>query len=226
MRKFNLLSILLLAFVFIVASCTKEGPEGPAGATGPQGPTGLGGATGPAGPAGPTGPAGTTGPTGPQGPAGTANVIYSAWFTAEQNGGWADTTINLVALQKKFNKPAPGATLAMLNNGVVLSYMKLFPDGAGGTTTSVRQLPYSNPGTSSEFFPLHYVGSITYALVSTANPGVATSTPGAGVEFRYVLIPGGVAGGRTSGVGGTNYTADQVRAMSYAEVCRIFRIQP
>src|SRR5690242_16273859 len=89
MRKFRLLTILLLAVAFIAVNCTKEGPEGPAGATGPQGPAGVQGPAGPAGPAGPNGPAG---PTGPQGPAGTANVIYSPW-TDFVGATWSAATV-------------------------------------------------------------------------------------------------------------------------------------
>jgi hypothetical protein len=114
--------------------------------------------------------------------------------------------------------------LGILNTGVVLSYVKLIPDGAGGTTTAIRQLPYANPGTATEFFPLHYVGSITFAHISTASPGVAVAASSGTLEFRYVIIPGSVAGGKTTGVGGTNYTAAQVRAMSYERVCQLFHI--
>jgi hypothetical protein len=224
MRKFRQLTLLLLAITFIAVNCTKEGPEGPAGATGPQGPPGTGGGAGPAGPAGPGGPAGPAGPAGPQGPAGTANVTYSAWFTPDQNGGWVDTTINGVATQKKFNKSAPGATLAMLNTGVVISYMKLNPDGAGGATTSIRQLPYANPGTATEYFPLHYVGSITYAHVSTGNPGVAVGASSGALEFRYVLIPGAVAGGRMMSGPAAGYQVAQLQSMSYQDVCSTFDI--
>jgi hypothetical protein len=151
-------------------------------------------------------------------------VIYSSWFTPAANGGWVDTTINGVLSQKKFNKSAPGVTLSVLNTGVVISYVKLNPDGIGGTTTSIRQLPYASPGSANEFFPLHYVGSITYAEVSTANPGVAVTASNSLLEFRYVIIPGGISGGKSAGVGGTNYTAEQLHNMSYEKVCEIFKI--
>lgn len=224
MRKFSLLSLLLLSFSFILVNCTKEGPEGPAGATGPQGPAG-GTVTGPAGPTGPTGPGGATGPAGP---AGSANVVYSSWFTPAQNGNWVDTTINLIAAQKKFNKAAPGATLSMLNTGIILSYVKLNPDGLGGTTTSIRQLPYTNPGEGTQIAPIHYVGSITYAHVSILSPGVAVAAFSNSLEFRYVLIPGGIAGGRFSEkaaqINGQVYTESQLQAMSYSQICSLLNI--
>jgi hypothetical protein len=202
MKKYNLLSLVLISITFTTINCSKEGPAGPAGATG------------------------LAGPAGPQGPVGTANVIYSGWFTPAQNGGWVDTTINGVALQKKFNKPAPGVTSGILNTGIIISYMKLNPDGAGGTTTSIRQLPYANPGTATHYLALHYVGSITYAQISTANPGVAVTASSSGLEFRYILIPGGVSGGRLAGGTVSGYTADGLKNMSYEQVTALFNIPP
>jgi hypothetical protein len=220
MRKFKLLSLLLLVIAFITINCTKEGPEGPAGATGAQGPTGGSGGAGPTGPAGPSGPAGPTGPTGPQGPAGTANVIYSAWFTS---GAWTGTGTNYAY----FDKAAPGATAAIRDNGVILAYARL-----SGDATNIRPLP-ATTGTGSAIILWNFlstaVGNIRFSVENPAaivNPSVAN-------EFRYVLIPGTVLGGRSAGgvnvptgVGGTNYTIAQIKAMSYSQVCRLFNIQP
>ncbi len=218
MRKFKLLSLLSFAIVFIAISCTKEGPEGPAGATGPQGPTGIGGPAGPTGPTGPSGPAGPTGPTGPQGPAGTANVIYSAWF---QSNPWADTTINGIGAAIH-RKAAPGVTQAILDNGVVLVFAKLT-----GSNGSVMQLPFIfNFSGAYQFTHLLYLNKI-HLIVSNLN---GTATTGASWatsnEFRYVIIPGGVAGGKTTGLGGTNYSAEQLKTMPYSQLCRLFNIQP
>jgi hypothetical protein len=222
MRKFRLLSLVLLAISFIVFSCTKEGPEGPAGATGAQGPTGANGATGPAGPAGPTGPGGATGATGATG---TANVIYSAWSTITV---WADTTIPFIssAVVGRAIRTAPGVTQAVIDQGVVLSYCTLGAVGSGIGTFSLPFVWGSAPP------PWQYnqtlaVGKIIYYIT---NPTAANQSPGAGSfgsntwNWRYIIIPGGVSGGRSSGVGGTNYTADQVRSMSYSEVCSLFNI--
>lgn len=197
MRKISLLPLLLISIVAI--QCSKDGPKGD------------------------TGPAGPAGPQGPQGPTGTANVIYSAWFTPDQNGGWKDTTINGIATQKKFNKPAPGVTLNILNQGIIISYIKLNPDGAGVTTASIRQLPYTNPGSATAYLPIHYVGSISYCQVSIVSPGVAVSASSGALEFRYVIIPGGVSGGRITG-GAAGYTAEQLREMSYEQITDLFNI--
>jgi hypothetical protein len=216
MKKIHVLSLMVIVANFLMIGCSKQGPVGPAGPTGNNGATGA------------------TGATGPQGPAGTANVIFSGWFTPAQNGNWVDTTINGVAQQKKFRKAAPEVTLSIMNTGVVLSYVKLNPDGTGGTTTTIRQLPYADVGQAREFIQLTYNSNITYAVTSTANPGVAipagiTTT----LEFRYVIIPGSVAGGRlinngekTAEVNGKLYTESQLKAMSYAEVCSLLKIQP
>ena len=62
-------------------------------------------------------------------------------------------------------------------------------------------------------------------------PGVQTSGSfGAGTQFRYVLIPGGVAGGRSvnsekiSQIKGQSYTETQLKGMSYTEVCKLLAI--
>ena len=227
MRKYRLLSLLALAITFLAVSCTKEGPEGPAGATGAQGPTGPGGATGPAGPTGPVGPAGPTGATGPQGPPGTANVIYSAWLAVSSHSALLDSAFADFGLCKRFYRSAPSVSAAILDNGLVLSYWRV--GGAGGAIYA--NLPYQFPVGAQTY----YLGALPVAT-NGPNPGgkiiFFTSIFGAGAgwvpngtaETRYVVIPGVVGGGRTAGVGGTNYTPDQVKAMSYEQVCNLFSI--
>lgn len=231
MRKFRLLSLLLLAIAFIAVSCTKEGPEGPAGATGSQGPTGATGPTGPVGPGGPTGPAG---PTGPQGPAGTANVIYGAWTTEPGNWG-ADTT--MLSLNngnaKRFIVACPGLTQAILDQGVILCYFR-----GGVTSNNPIALPYNIPlplAAPNNMETVDYRASLSkityifYILNNTSAP-VPFSNINSGGQFRYILIPGGVAG-RTFGqraaqVNGQTYTQSQLERMSYAQVCSLLKIQP
>ncbi len=224
MRKFRLLSLLTLAITFLAVSCTKEGPEGPAGATGPQGPVGNTGATGPAGPTGPGGPAGPAGPTGPQGPPGTANVIYSAWLTVANHSALLDSGITDFGTCKRFYRSAPSVTASVLDNGLVLSYWRV-------TTVIYANLPYLFPVGAQTY----YLGSIPVAT-NGATPGGkiiyftsifgagAGWTPNSGAETRYVVIPGVVGGGRSAGIGGTNYTADEIKAMSYEQVAQLFNI--
>ena len=218
MRKFRLLSLLALAITFLAVSCTKEGPEGPAGANGPQGPVGAAGATGAIGPIGPQGP------VGPVGPAGSANVIYSAWLTVANHAAVIDSPITDYGTCKRFYRSAPSVTAGVLDNGLVISYWRV-------TTVIYSTIPYQFPVGASTY----YLGAIPVST-NGASPGGkiiyftsifgagAGWTPNSGAETRYIIIPGAIAGGRSAGVGGTNYTADQVRAMSYEQVCHVFNI--
>jgi Collagen triple helix repeat (20 copies) len=221
MRKFRLLSLLALAITFLAVSCTKEGPEGPAGATGAQGPQGGPGPAGPIGPIGPTGPAGPTGPTGPQGPAGTANVIYSNWFTFTA-GEWADSNMTNIGLAKRAIRNVTSVTQAVIDNGVVLTYL-LGPSSTQGPYL----LPFVCTGCS---LPYPIFGSIPqpgkiifYNIRIDGTPGIVPNG-----SFRYIVIPGGVLGGRSAEksaeINGRVYTESQLKAMSYAQVCSLLRI--
>lgn len=101
MRKFNSLSLLLLALTFIAASCTKEGPEGPVGATGAQGPPGA------------------TGAPGTPGTPGAGITTYSTWVTTVD----ADWVLGYVApnnynVERIYNRTAPGVTASILDQGL------------------------------------------------------------------------------------------------------------
>ncbi|HMU45303.1 MAG TPA: hypothetical protein PKC72_02995 [Chitinophagaceae bacterium] len=228
MRKFKLLSLLSFAIIFLAISCTKEGPEGPAGATGPQGPSGTNGATGPTGPTGPAGPQGPTGPTGPQGPAGTANVIYSTWatFTA---GDWADSSMSNLGTAKRAIRTAPGLVQAIVDNGVVLTYTR----NPGFPGVGPYMLPFtvlsSVPNIVIGYIPV--TGKVIFYNQRTDNSGgIVLNTA---YEFRYILIPGGVAGGRSANSGetvvdinGQVYTESQLKHMPYNQVCSLLKITP
>ena len=227
MRKFRLLSLLLLAIAFITINCTKEGPEGPAGAAGAQGPAGGSGPAGPGGPIGPSGPAGPigpVGPAGPQGPAGTANVIYTAWtnfnvanWTAVQNIFGID--------QRRYPIPAPGITQTMLDNGVVIVYIKF-----SGVANTAYPLPMvesiAGSGGLQNLQNINTLSTITLRFFNANGVG-DPGTFGSPNQWRYVLIPGGIAGGRSANGSGPymGYTEQQLRAMPYSEICRIFNIQ-
>ena len=163
----------------------SQGPKGDKGDTGATGPRGATGATGPAGPrgaTGATGPAGPRGATGPQGPAGTANVIYSGWVSFQQ--AERDTLIDGTNL-KVNHLPAPRLTQAIIDNGAIQVYMRF------GTT--VLTLPYtsragSRPNTVS-FVPRPGRIYVTRFTHDGATPYLGFGP----VQFRYVLIPGGVS---------------------------------
>lgn len=217
MRKFSLLTLLLLAITFIAVNCTKEGPEGPAGATGPQGPPGSGGTTGPAGPAGPTGPTGPTGPQGPQGPTGSANVIYSTWAVSPNS--IRDTTID-ATLYSCTDISAPSLSQAILDNGVVLTYFRV-------GTIGPYLLPYTSfagasPNTIQSLNKLNRIFILRNNLNQNVEAGHVHLA--GGLEYRYVLIPGAVAGGRFMSGAATGYTVNQVQNMTYDQVRSTFNI--
>jgi len=196
MRKFRLLSLLLVTIAFLAVNCTKEGPEGPAGAAGPQG------------------------------PAGTANVIYSSWIN---EGPWADTS--MVSLEvvsggkaSRMIVAAPSLSSAVLDQGVVLSYIK-----TSLSPGSPILLPYYIGGNSGliEIGSRPQIQKIIYYWYFPTSPGTqATGALGASTQFRYVIIPGAVSGGRMANGQTTYYgrTETELKSMSYHDVCTLFSI--
>jgi Collagen triple helix repeat (20 copies) len=191
------------------------GPQGTTGATGAQGPIGLTGPTGPQGATGPVGPQGLTGPQGPQGPAGpqgppgTSNVIYSGWLNLNlvlnNTSGLFFQSISSASL-----------TLAIYNSGVILAYCKV------GNSGFIYPVPHQFPASvnGGAYIKIAYgFDSPGFLQVLSDN---ATVFNGSNV-FRYVLIPGSVAGRFTSGPA-AGYTVDQVKAMSYSQISSLFNI--
>src|SRR5690606_18800227 len=174
----------------------EKGDKGDRGAKGDKGDTGARGATGA------TGPRGATGATGPQGPAGTANVIYSNWLSFQQSQ--RDTVIDGTNL-KVNHLPAPRLTQAIIDNGMIQVYMRF------GTT--VLPLPYTSdagsgtgPAKTSTVSFIPRPGRLFLTRYTHDN----TATVGFGsLQFRYVLIPGGVQ---------ANANLKNVNLESYSEV--------
>ncbi len=228
MRKFRLLSLLLLAITFIVINCTKEGPEGPVGATGPQGPAGTNGANGTNGTNGTNGAAGTTGPQGIQGVPGTANVIYSSWLLTGV-GNWTTTGTTPYYANYLYDRAATGVTQSIMDQGVVLSYMKgLFALGAG-EVVGLPYTRYSQGGINyidQYSFILNAPGNIRYLYTSGNNLTPIAISNIEPISTRYIIIPGGVSGGRGIDVQmtSTGYTVDELKTMSYHQVCTLLKI--
>ena len=208
MRKLRLLSLSLLAILFITVNCTKEGPEGPVGATGPQGPPGSNGVGAP-------GPAGANGAAGPPG---TANVIYSAWFSFAATD-WADTTMTNLGTSRRANKATASITQAIVDNGTVLAYF-----ATGLPAVSSYPLPFITSTTPAlNIAYLFAPGRIIYYAHVVQTGGGAVNVPTT-YGFRYIIIPGGVAGGRMMNGPATGYTVEQLKAMTYEEVLNKFSI--
>lgn len=165
--------LVLLFFVSIMAIGCKKGD------TGPQGPAGSAGANGSGGPAG---------PQGPQGDPGVANVIYSDWMDVQflpdtvHNGAAIDTLGFLAELA------ASKLDSSILANGEIKIFLNL------NTTAEavVVPLPYFNIYSGISISPTFSLQNIF--LYSNAD--VSTVTVGSDIflQYRYVLIPGGVHG--------------------------------
>jgi hypothetical protein len=214
MRKFTLLSVLLIASSLIIINCTKEGPEGPVGATGPQGPAGSNGATG------------QTGPTGPQGAPGVnANVIYSAWLTSPYSS--RDTSIDGTCHRVR-HLDAPSLTATILNQGVMVTYFRVgsigpyllpYTSDAGGATNQLEAI-YA---TQKIFITRKTFGSCRYSAADPGTAPVLVNLP-QGLEYRYILIPGIVGGGKMMNGPAAGYSVDDLKAMPYEDVVKKFKI--
>jgi hypothetical protein len=174
--------MLILAVSFsLLTACSKEGPTGQTGPAGPAGPTGA------------TGANGTNGTTGATGPTGTANVIYSAWVYAHS---FNDSTVDNSAIKVGYID-APKLTSTLLNSGEI----KIYFTYGGGTFT----LPYtSNAGGKPNVISYTPMLSkiLVYRFTFDNSNSVALSTL---LQYRYVLIPGGVSARKSTGINWDNY---------------------
>ncbi|WP_165933397.1 collagen-like protein [Arundinibacter roseus] len=159
--------LLLGSLVAILFACMSacEGPQGPVG---------------PAGDPGSQGPAGEQGPTGATG---TANVIYSPWARA---GSW--TATDLYGVNRFYvDISAPRLSQEVLDRGAILVYVKLTTEN-----NQVRQLPVTVYAQfTEELLDFSLVVNRIRVWSTPIKPPIA---PSPNNEFRYVLIPGGLAG--------------------------------
>ena len=164
MKKLNLLAFVFACIAFGMVSCSK-GSAGPAGATG---------ATGPAGPAGPTG---------------SGTIAYSAWTTLAMDiqniqpnsGGGADTIYSQIIT-------APAITSAIIDQGVVLSYIGIPGGATNGTDTAVLSISEASTfyGLFTQQFSVGEIDvlSLDFSIILDA-------------LYRYVVISGSVAAGNS-----------------------------
>lgn len=150
-----------------------------------KGSDGAAGATGPAGPAGPAGPTGATG---------SANVIYSAWLDVTY-------TLNTTDSFYYATITAPRLVDSILQKGTVMTYVN-----AGSTASpTVLPLPYTDL-VSFLFIDVAY----TLGKINLSSDGNISTTTTSGTkiqQYRYIIIPGGVASGRAATVDWKNYAA-------------------
>ncbi len=149
---------------------------------------------------------GIDGQTGATGATGTANVIYSAWILGSTP---VDTSIDGTT-GVTFSINAPELSQDILDKGTVLVYLKFGSD--------VFPLPYTSyaggyPNTISAIASLLKIKIFRFAHVTGKTITLPTS-----LNWRYILIPGGVAA--TAKVKKVDYSK-----MSYEEVCSRLSIQ-
>jgi hypothetical protein len=161
------------------------GPQGPAGATGSKGDTGATGATGPQGPAGATGPKGDTGATGPQGPAGPAgtgslSVVYSDWFTPAFVDWQKLTEKNYL-----YSVIETKITQEIIDKGVVLAYTRQVASGPA----YLLPLMLETSSGLTNYNVSAALGKVNITFVELLD---IQGKPATGLQFRYVIIPGGI----------------------------------
>lgn len=148
---------------------------------------------GPQGPQGDKGETGATGAIGPVGETGSTDVIYSKWVYAHTFG---DSTIDNSAIKVGYID-APKLTSTMLNSGEVKVYFTY----GGGTFI----LPYtSNAGGKPNIISYTPMLNkiLAYRFVFDNSNSIALSTL---LQYRYVIIPGGVAARKNTGINWDNY---------------------
>lgn len=156
------------------------------------------------------------GPRGAAGPAGTANVIYSEWYSPVT---W-DPQIIFGVYERTFTMTTPALTQDIIDNGVVLVYMRFV-----GLAPEISQLPVSLEDVDYNFTFRAQSGSIKVVYWRYTNPGVDPGVIPSENLVRYVLIPGGVLddAALSRGITSTQLTGS-LDSMPYREVCGMLDI--
>lgn len=155
------------------------GATGATGATGPKGDTGATGATGP------KGDTGATGATGPQGPAGTGtgtttNVIYSDWVAPAFVDWQKITEKNYI-----YSIIETKITQDIIDKGVLLAYSRQ----AAGSPAYLLPLMLETSSGLTNYNIAAALGKVNITFTELLD---IQGKPVAGLQFRYVIIPGGI----------------------------------
>jgi len=150
---------------------------------------------------------GIDGEKGADGAPGTANVIYSEWKTAPT--AVAETVDGTSGMSTSINAPELSADI--LARGTILVYVSF---GSG-----TFALPYTSTagGAVNTITAISSVQKIKLFRFKHVADGTTVNLPTT-LNWRYILIPGGVVSGRTA-------NADYSK-MSYEEVCAQLNIEP
>jgi hypothetical protein len=130
-----------------------------------------------------------------------------------------------VGQSSRFIRSAPGITTSILNNGVVISYLGVVT--GGNVTTGPYDFPFFCTSCAPSmiiFQALPQVGKVIY--YATNSTGTLTGFSDGGYSTRYVIIPGGVSGGRMNSGPAAGHTVEELRAMSYQQIAQLFNIPP
>ena len=183
---------------------------------------------------------GPMGAAGAVGAAGTpAQVIYSPWVTSPF--AVRDTTIDGTCLRVR-HIVAPSLTASIINQGVMLTYFRVSSIGpyllpyisdAGNATNQLNSIFTLN----KIFIYRHTFNTCRFSSSIPAEfpgqPVMVIFPPN--LEFRYVLIPGLISGGRMTSnnqPGAINITLPgqtspiNIANKSYGDVCKLLGINP
>ncbi len=142
---------------------------------------------------------GSTGPAGPAGPAGPDSVVYSAWTPLALTYVAADTLF-----EQTIN--APAITKAILDSGVVLSYVNF--QEQNGTYHIVPTAGLTGIGIFEDFA----VGQINIESVQDYST----------LPYRYVVIPGSLKTGNSAAAQKVKgYTIQELKSMPYEQVQQV-----
>jgi hypothetical protein len=148
---------------------------------------------------------GAPGPAGQDGIDGkNATVYYSEWFSPSD---WSGSSGDWY-----FDANAPDLTENVVENGVILVYVWLAGDLYDAT--SVRPLPDYAIGANWSFL-IHQYGSIEFTSDMNSKP-LTTH------KFRFIAIPGTIPALKSASI--KNKSEEELRSMTYQEVCKLFNI--
>jgi hypothetical protein len=146
---------------------------------------------------------GDTGATGAAGATGATGATGAAGPDSILYSAWTPLALDTVPANGDFEQSitANGITQSILDNGLILMYLS---DGKGDVVN---------------------LESYITAIFSVGNIYLVAGSAWTGYEYRYILIPGGIA---TSSAGGTQtingYTVNQLKAMTYSNAAKALSI--
>jgi hypothetical protein len=115
----------------------------------------------------------------------------------------------------------PTINQSILDQGLVLTYVK--PEGS---ISDFRTLPWQTGITPNyiEYNSLLALGKIIFTRLSVDNNIAQSGSSNISVQFRYIIIPGGVRTGRISTGPASGYTVEQLKSISYEQIIALLEI--